>query len=164
MMCKNIVFASNETIVGTYKQLRLIRLFWPILKENRTKIQHHRIHNYMFLKFTTRFFFLVVFVLFVSAARAQEHRKAPGENFKDAPEGIDEIHKEKHDIKARERQTKATRVYSDMSKIREEKKKLRQFKKTNNREDYEKAKEALKHYKQHLRADRRRNRQMDVFD
>ena len=118
----------------------------------------------MFQHYKFKLILVVCFSLFFSIANAQTKRKGPGDNIKDAPEGTEEIHQEKHDIKARERQTKATRVYSDMAKIRDEKQKLKQFKKTGSREDYLRAKDALKHYKEKLRADRKRNRQMDVFD
>jgi septation ring formation regulator EzrA len=118
----------------------------------------------MFQNFALKLLSVFFISLFITCVSAQENRKPPGDNEKDAPESAEEMHKEKHDIKARERQMKATRVYSDMDKIRAEKKKVKQFKKYGSREDYVKAKEALKHYKEHLRADRRRNRQMDVFD
>lgn len=115
------------------------------------------------IRLLSLFFFLLI-ITSVSIAQAQSNRKAPGDNAKDAPDGSEEIQKEKHDIKARERQIKANRVYGDMDNIRAEKKKLKMFKKTGSREDYLRAKLALKHYKEHLRADRKRNRHMDVFD
>ena len=118
----------------------------------------------MFLKNFCKLISVIVLLICFHHTQAQDNTKGPGENDKDAPGGSEEIHQEKHDIKARERQIKATRVYSDMDKIRIEKKKIRLYKRTQSREDYVRAKESLKHYKQHLRADRRRNRSMDVFD
>ncbi len=98
------------------------------------------------------------------SVKAQLKRKPPGEIDREAPDTKEEIHREIHDIKARERQMKATRVYTDMNRISVERKKLKYYKRHGNREDYLNAKNALSRYKLHLRAERRRNRQMEVFD
>ena len=118
----------------------------------------------MFKRIHFPFLMLIGLLSMTLSANAQLHRKPPGEIDRDAPDTKEEIHREIHDIKARERQMKATRVYTDMNRISEERKKLRIFKKRGMHEDYQKAKNALALYKLHLRADRRRNRQMDVFD
>jgi hypothetical protein len=91
-------------------------------------------------------------------------RREAGDIDRDAPDPKEAIHQEAHDIKAHERQMKSDRVYSDSDKIKIERKRLREFRRFGMWEDYNKGKVALKHYKRHLKEDRRRNRHMDVFD
>lgn len=107
-----------------------------------------------------------LFLLFgiILNASAQLKRKEAGDIDRDAPDPKETVHQLTHDIKAHERQMKSDRVYSDTEKIKMERKKLREFKRFGMREDYNKGKMALKHYKRHLKEDRRRNRRMDVFD
>ena len=113
-----------------------------------------------------RFVLLVIagLLAFTFTSNAQLKRKPPGEIDRDAPDTKEEIHREVHDIKARERQMKATRVYTDMNRISLERKKMRMYKKRGMWEDYMKTKNSLALYKMHLKADRKKNRQMDVFD
>ena len=112
-----------------------------------------------------KYFILSIAIFLCSiTVNAQLKRKPPGEIDRQVPDTKEEIHREIHDIKARERQMKATRVYTDMNRITAEKRKLKFYKRHGNREDYNNAKNALNRYKLHLRAERRRNRQMEVFD
>lgn len=95
---------------------------------------------------------------------AQKKMKPPGEIDREAPDTREELHREVHDIKARERQMKATRVYTDMNRISLERRKMKFYRRKGMKEDYMKTKNALNIYKLHLKQARRMNRQMDVFD